>query len=62
MVSEDYCWTPKGELIMANGNKLFVWSEDYEWKEFANLESLGIKTISRVAVSPEGKKLAIAAE
>ncbi|WP_425390525.1 TolB family protein [Ekhidna sp.] len=59
---EDYCWTPKGEILMADGAKLFVWSENSEWKQFADLSKLGITSITRLSVSPDGKKLAIAAE
>ncbi|WP_424963457.1 TolB family protein [Ekhidna sp.] len=59
---EDYCWTPKGEILMADGAKLFVWSNDSEWKQFADLSKQGITSITRLAVSPDGKKLAVAAE
>lgn len=59
---EDYCWTPKGEILMASGAQLFVWSLGSEWKQFADLSKLGITSITRLSVSPSGKKLAIAAE
>ncbi|MEP0984062.1 hypothetical protein [Ekhidna sp.] len=60
--SEDYCWTPNGEILMASGNELFVWKEGSEWQKFATLSRLGVSTITRLSVSPDGKKLAIAAE
>ncbi|WP_420316312.1 TolB family protein [Ekhidna sp.] len=60
--SEDYCWTPKEEILMASGNELFVWKKGSEWEKFANLSKLGITSITRLSVSPDGKKLAIAAE
>ncbi|MEQ6167531.1 hypothetical protein AAOE16_10070 [Ekhidna sp. MALMAid0563] len=59
---EDYCWTPKGEILMADGAELFVWSPDSGWKQFADLSKDGITSITRLSVSPDGKKLAIAAE
>ena len=52
---EDYCWTPKGEILMADGAKLFVWSSDSEWKQFADLSKQGITTITRLTVSPDGR-------
>ncbi|MEQ8905914.1 hypothetical protein [Ekhidna sp.] len=60
--SEDYCWTPNGFIIMGSGSKLFIWKRSGEWIEIANLISEGISKITRVAVSPDGQKLAIAAE
>ncbi|SNT05315.1 hypothetical protein SAMN05421640_2179 [Ekhidna lutea] len=59
---EDYCWTPKGEILMADRAKLFVWAPESEWKQFADLSKHGITSITRLSVSPDGKKLAIAAE
>ena len=60
--SEDYCWTPNGFIIMGSGSKLFVWKGSGAWKEFADLTSEGISKITRITVSPDGTKLAIAAE
>ncbi len=57
--SEDYAWTPNEEIIMGSDTKLFVWAKDREWIEFADLSSQGIKNITRIAVSPDGKKLVV---
>lgn len=60
--SEDYCWTPKRQIIMGSGNKLFWWTLGQEWKPFADLSMLGVNKITRVAVSSDGKRLAIVVE
>jgi Tol biopolymer transport system component len=60
--SEDYCWTPNGFIIMGSGSKLFLWKRSGGWIEIANLASEGISKITRVAVSPDGSKLAVAGE
>ncbi|MEO9871725.1 TolB family protein [Ekhidna sp.] len=57
--SEDYAWTPKEEIIMGSGSKLFAWKKDGEWVEIADLSSHSIKNITRIAVSPDGKKVAV---
>lgn len=57
--SEDYCWTPNEEIIMASGSQLYVWKKDSEWTPFADLSSHGISNISRLSVSPDGKKLVV---
>lgn len=60
--AEDYCWTPKEEILMAKGAELFVWTQGNEWEKFGDLSKLGITSITRLAVSPDGKKIAIAAQ
>lgn len=57
--SEDYCWTPSGEIFMGSGSKLYVWKNGTDWTEFADLSVHEITNISRVVVSPDGKKLAV---
>lgn len=57
--SEDYCWTPNEEIIMGSGSKLYVWKRGSEWTEFADLTSFDITKITRLAVSPDGKKLVV---
>lgn len=57
--SEDYAWTPQGEIIMGSGSKLYLWKEGIDWKELADLSSKGIKGITRLAVSPDGKKMVV---
>ncbi|NQZ76108.1 MAG: hypothetical protein HRT61_08360 [Ekhidna sp.] len=57
--AEDYCWTPRGEIIMGYESKLYMWQSGSEWKEIADLSVKGIENITRITVSPDGKKLAL---
>jgi hypothetical protein len=56
-----YCWLPDGSLLTGSGTKLFRFDEknDKTWVQIANLASFGIKEIGRVAVSSDGKNLAL---
>jgi Tol biopolymer transport system component len=56
-----YCWMPDGSLLTGSGTKLFRFDEktDKTWVQIADLSSFGIKDIGRVAVSPDGKNLAV---
>lgn len=65
--SEDFNFIKPNMLIMADNNQLFVkgfvtYGKDGRWKLCADLSSYGIKKITRIAVSKDGKKLAIVAE
>lgn len=60
--SEDYCWTPSGVLIMGRGSKLYFFSDEEDWQEFADLASNGVAQITRVSVSPDGRMIAIAGQ
>ena len=46
---------------MCESGKLHRWNESVEggWKEVADLAELGITGATRVAVSPDGKHLAV---
>ena len=58
--SEDLAWTPKGVMVMGAKSKLFMWLEDEDrWIGIGDLDSSGVKAISRLAVSPDGKWIAI---
>jgi Tol biopolymer transport system component len=62
---EDYAWLPDGRLLMASGAKIFLWGKDSRvsvWQEVADLSSAGIRNITRLAVSPDGKRLAFVAD
>jgi hypothetical protein len=62
--SEDYAWTPQGTLLMGSGSKLFKWnpSKDAGWQEVADFAGAGLKTITRLSVSPKGDRLALVAQ
>jgi dipeptidyl aminopeptidase/acylaminoacyl peptidase len=59
--SEDYAWTPQGVLLMGRNSKLYKYdpAKDKEWQEIADFSDAGIKTITRLAVSPSGDRLAL---
>jgi dipeptidyl aminopeptidase/acylaminoacyl peptidase len=59
--SEDMAWTPKGSIVMGAGSKLYVWikREGDRWIQLGDLKKFGITAITRVAVSPDGKWVAI---
>ncbi len=61
---EDYTWLNETQIIIGSRNKLYIYDtmEDSEWKEVASLEEYNISNITRLAVSPEGTKLALVGE
>ncbi len=57
---EDYAWAPDGAVWMGDDSRLFRRHLDREvWTEVADLDAQGIYGITRLAFSPNGKKLAI---
>ena len=58
---EDYAWTPEGEILMGDDSRLFAWSEGSDWSEIADFSDLGVEGITRLAVSPDGSRIAIVA-
>lgn len=61
--TQDYAWMPNGMAIAASGDRLVVWREGWaEWREATFTKPAGMGTISRLAVSPSGDRLAIVAE
>jgi len=60
--SEDYAWLPDENLLMAKDSRLYWLPKDgQEWIQIADFTKDGIKNITRLAVSSDGKKLAIVA-
>lgn len=62
--NEFFTWTPRGELLMAKGAKLYKWNpgHDHDWQKIADFSSAGISDISRLTVSPDGRKIAFVAK
>jgi dipeptidyl aminopeptidase/acylaminoacyl peptidase len=59
---EYVAWTPDGTLLMAAGGHLMAWREgEKEWRRVADLGALGLKGVSRLAVSPKGNWIAFVA-
>jgi len=59
---QDVSWLPTGILIFGQGNTLFQWDPNTStgiqvWKKLT-----GINNISRLALSPDGKRLALVGE
>jgi len=63
-VERDYAWTPDGVLLAFVGGKLLRQRPgvDADWVETADVASLGIRNVSRLAVSPDGARLAFVAD
>ena len=59
--NEYYAWTPSQALIMGQGSKLFRFDSvsHGSWTEMADLGPAGVEGISRIAISPEGDRIAI---
>lgn len=59
--SEDHAWTPGGILISAKGKTLYKYEpgKDKGWVEVCTLDEYGVGSISRIAIDPKGKHIAI---
>lgn len=60
--SQDYVWTSKGHLLMAQNTKLHAWKGSGDWLEIDDLSHLGIGNITRMARSKNGKHLILVAD
>ena len=62
--SEDCAWLADGTLLMATGAKLYKWNAKYSenWQLVADWSELGIKQITRLAVSPNNSQLVFVAQ
>jgi|TARA_R110000851_G_scaffold77514_2_gene170508 hypothetical protein len=61
---QDYVWINDTQILVGSGNKLYMYDTlgESEWTRVASLEDYGLKNITRMAISPNGKKLAIVTE
>ncbi|MBP9190184.1 MAG: PD40 domain-containing protein [Chitinophagales bacterium] len=61
---EDMVWSYDGKLFMAKGNKIYFldYVNTMDWYLFADLSEFGIKTIFRIAISPDQTMMAFVAE
>jgi WD40-like Beta Propeller Repeat len=58
---EYHAWTPGGSLLAAHGTGLYQWHDagTGEWRLVADLAESGLGRVTRVAVSPDGRRLAV---
>ena len=56
--SEDYCWTPEGHLLMGKENQLYRYRPGID-KGWQQLPSPGVGNFYRLALSPDGRYLAV---
>ncbi|MDC8000517.1 hypothetical protein POV26_05685 [Aequorivita todarodis] len=61
---QDYVWINDTQILVGSGSSLFMYDTlgEPEWNKVASLSDYGIKNISRMAISPDGRKLALVAE
>jgi hypothetical protein len=56
-----HVWTPNRLLLTAVGSKIYTWVFN-RWVVSADLAALGVRNITRLAISPRGDFLAFVAE
>ena len=57
---EDFCWSPDGYMLMGKDNTLYSFHPDRD-ESWQFVGDLGIGNFYRLAISPDGKKLAVVA-
>lgn len=57
---EFHAWTPDGVLLGSAASRVYAWRNG-SWQQVVDLGDLGV-TVSRLAVSPDGKHLAVVGE
>ncbi|MGB5264903.1 MAG: steroid delta-isomerase, partial [Lutimonas sp.] len=62
--SEDMAFTNNGTIFMAKGNQVFKFrpEQDKDWVPVIINSGTELKGITRIAISPDGNKLALVAE
>lgn len=56
---EDYAWLPDGTIVMGMDATVYRWAPGGAWQPLADLASAGVAGISRLAVSPDGGRIAV---
>lgn len=61
---QDYVWLNEFQVLTGMGSSLFLYDTlgESKWNKVASLDEFGVKNISRMAISPNGKKLAVVVE
>lgn len=60
----DTVWTPDGKMVLTvRGADLYAWRRGAaDWKSVTSLERLSLRRVSRMAISPDGKSIALVAD
>jgi Tol biopolymer transport system component len=61
---QDYVWLNDTQVLVGMNSTLYLYDTlgEAEWNKVASVSEFGIKNISRMAISPNGKKLALVGE
>jgi hypothetical protein len=63
LTQPDLAWMPDGSLLVAHEGKLYRWRHGADdWVIAADLSSVGLHGITRLAVSPAGDRIALVAD
>src|SRR5262249_38885047 len=58
----DVAWTPDGPLLIVKDDVLHAWRRGSSgWRSLTNLAPLGLRGVTRMAVSPSGDRIAFVA-
>ena len=56
----DHVWAPNGAILRVDGGKLYRWPVGGEgWDAVADLSDYGVANANRLAISPDGRQLAV---
>ncbi len=57
----DYCWLADGSILMGSGTMLYRFDQksDKDWVLYADLSGFGLKEITRLAASKDGRMIAV---
>jgi dipeptidyl aminopeptidase/acylaminoacyl peptidase len=56
----DVAWTPDAAMLMSAGTKVFAWRRgEKEWREILDVSGRKLGAVTRMAVAPDGRALAL---
>ncbi|WP_343346581.1 hypothetical protein WJT74_02760 [Sphingomicrobium sp. XHP0239] len=56
----NYSWAPDGSILQIEGTELHRWREGADgWEMIADLSEFGLRSANRIAISPDGRRIAI---
>lgn len=62
--SQDHAWLPDGRIVMGSGSSLVAWrpGDAGGWSTLVELADYEIENITRLAVSPDGRRVVVVAD